>query len=73
MRKILNASLLIVAVGCLMSCHNEKVVWKPEDGYISNKSSAIKMAEIVWLNIYESGLLILMRNRCKAYLKEGKV
>jgi hypothetical protein len=76
MHKIFNISLLslMIALLCLTSCntHNEtNVNWKPEDGYISNESSAIKLAEIVWLNVYGTG--INDNKPFKAKLKDGKV
>lgn len=66
-------SLMIILSG-LTSCntHNEThASWKPEDGYISNESSAIKLAEIVWLNVYGSD--INNDKPFKAKLKDGKV
>lgn len=55
MLKILKFILIISVLHCFTNCRNEvKSDWKQEDGYISTKASAIKIAEIVWLNVYGS-------------------
>ena len=74
MSKIFNFPLLIIALGFLMSCHSHTgnaIPWKQEDGYIPNESSAIKIAEIVWLNIY--GYNIEDEKPFKVRLKDGNV
>ena len=65
---------LIITSICLTSCHTHNegnVEWKPEDGYISNETSAIKVAEVVWLNVY--GPEIENDKPFKAKLKDGKI
>jgi hypothetical protein len=74
-QKIFNLSLLslIITLLCLTSCHTNEtdIEWKPEDGYISNEGSAIKVAEIVWLNVY--GQEINDEKPYIAKLKDGKI
>jgi hypothetical protein len=64
---------LMITLSCLTSCHTHEtdVEWKPEDGYISNEASAIKVAEIVWLNVY--GQEIKDEKPYIAKLKDGKI
>lgn len=52
-------SLCILISFYCISCNNKQhfqekpiVNWKVEDGYVPDEKSAIKIAEIVWLNIY---------------------
>ena len=60
-QKIFNGLLLLllIVMSCLTSCNTPDrtaTAWKPQDGYISNKASAEKVAETVWLNVYGSSI-----------------
>jgi hypothetical protein len=75
-KKVFNLffSFLLIVLPCLTSCINSNetnIHWKPQDGYIPNESSAIKVAEIVWLNIY--GSEINDEKPFTAKLQDGKV
>ncbi len=58
---------------CSIGCHHNypDTNWKYEDGYVPNAGSAIKIAEIVWLNVY--GEEIKDEKPFIAKLKDGKV
>lgn len=62
--------ILILIVGCDNQEYPE-VDWKPQDGYVTNEASAIKIAEAVWLNVY--GPKIQGDKPFKAKLINGKV
>jgi hypothetical protein len=66
--------LVIIILLCFGSCHkiqNKSAEWKPQDGYIPDSASAIKLAEIVWLNVY--GSEINDEKPFKAKLKDGEI
>ncbi|SHM49602.1 YbbC/YhhH family protein [Mucilaginibacter sp. OK098] len=76
MHKTFNLSFLywLITLSCLTSCNSHSKTnesWKFEDGYIPNSVSAIKVAEIVWLNVY--GSEINDEKPFIAKLKDGKV
>jgi hypothetical protein len=64
---------IIIVVFGFSNCKNKELKsdWQSEDGYIPNKDSAIKMAEIVWLNVY--GPNIINEKPFHAELKDGKI
>jgi hypothetical protein len=73
MRKkfIINALLLFLVLYFTNCKNNEQNQWKLKDGYIVDSESAIKLAEIVWLNVY--GSKIKYNKPFKAILKDGKI
>lgn len=70
--KYLLLSIILTTVIGFTSCHDDtQNSWKPIAGYIPNETSAIKMAEIVWLNVY--GPKINDEKPFQAKLKNDKV
>lgn len=68
------SALLAIIIFLAASCHNttdESTGWKYEDGYVPNEASAIKIAEIVWLNVY--GEEIYGEKPYSARLKDSKI
>lgn len=71
-KKLILNALLIGLTLYFTNCQNDKPhQWKPENGYIVDSESAIKLAEIVWLNVY--GSKIKDRKPFKASLKGGNI
>ena len=74
-RKINSIYLILVIVfSGLTGCNNHdetSITWKYQDGYVPNEDTAIKIAEIVCLNVY--GKEINEEKPFTAKLKDGKV
>lgn len=54
-KKLIINAILIGLTLCFTNCQRTvKHQWEPENGYIVDSESAIKLAEIVWTNMYGS-------------------
>ena len=74
MNKAFSILIFLIGLGFLTSCHNPKrneIPWRQEDGYVSNENSAVKIAEVVWLNVY--GPDIEVEKPFKVRLNKGQV
>ncbi|RFS15550.1 YbbC/YhhH family protein [Emticicia sp. C21] len=65
--------LLIYIVFLSMSCQNEsgRKNWTIKDGFVPDKETAVRIAEVVWVNIY--GENVLEKKPYKATLRKDGV
>jgi hypothetical protein len=74
MKKLLPLTIFIILIISIITVtsgdYKSDIAYKPKEGFVPNKETAIKIAEAIWLPIY--GDRIYKRKPFVAELKNGK-